>query len=473
VKRRIRFALPIALALAAGLLGATNALRAHTLVGASSYTPRQTTSKRAARPRAAYAALPTYTPAPLLGGASAATSTISAMARPTATPSAGPTLPPVYYRDGSSVYAVYPDGSGRTLVATSPVSPALPQPRLLPDGRLLYATGSGFAAVDRYGRNEGIRVPDLNAGEAVWSVTPAPDGKTLAWQLFAPANVDGATVNTGSGRIVLTGRFGDPGIPVFMGQASGRDGQVPVLVGWRGSSPYGAGGPTLLLQNLYSANDAPARIALNAERGLLEYDPTIGDVVNDYLPPGGGDIPLQRAFTVSGDGRWTVYGDDNALTPSGEGPLARSIVALNLDTNAVAPLDATRNYSDTGSITTTRKIRVGTRDVTIRTTTTLRLYQYFSHNAYIAPGDGRVLYTRLTVSYPPDARVPHVDRQVIVASMDGRSHTVVARDAEGVGWLNGTVAVLKRPDGLYSVDVVSGVSAKIAAGAGTRFIGVR
>src|SRR5205085_11511159 len=116
---------------------------------------------------------------------------------PRATPTPPPTpLPPVYYQDGATVYAVNPDGSNPTVVAILPAGATF-QPQLLPDGRLLYPTtlAGGFVVVDRYGRRSGMLTPDLNPGEVVWSVVPSPDGRRLAWQIFAPAQLGGYTTN--------------------------------------------------------------------------------------------------------------------------------------------------------------------------------------------------------------------------------------------------------------------------------------
>ena len=398
--------------------------------------------------------------------------TLRAMARPLVA------VPPIYYQDGATVYAVNPDGSNRTVVATLPAGDTF-QPQLLPDGRLLYRASPGsLAVVDPSGRHNGLQTPDLNPGEVVWSVMPSPDGRTLAWQIFAPAQLGDYTTNAGTSRIALTGRFGEAALTVFSGQASGANGQVPVLLGWRRSSPYSLGGPTLLLQDLYSHGDGKAGVLPNTTRGLLEYDPTIRDLVNDYLPPLEGDIPPERTFSVSADGLWAVYGNAHVLTPSGEGPLARAIDALSLNTNVVVPIDDARNYRSTAPFVTTAVRKVGKRTVQRTVTTTLRLHQYFGHHAYIAPGDGRVLYTLLTVSYPPGALVPHVQRSVLVATLGAPSarasgHTLVARDAEAAGWLSDHVAVIKRTDGLYAVDVVRGGSHELAMGAGAQFIGAR
>jgi hypothetical protein len=397
---------------------------------------------------------------------------------PRATPQPRFALPPIYYQDGATIYAMNADGSNRTVVATLPAGDTF-QPQLLPDGRLLYPASPGsFAVVDPYGRHDGLQTPDLNPGEVVWSVVPSPDGRTLAWQIFAPAQLGDYATNAGSSRIALTGRFGEAARTVFSGRASGADGQVPVLLGWRWSSPYSLGGPTLLLQDLYSHGDGKANVLPNTTRGLLEYDPAISDLVNDYLPPLEGDIPPERAFSISAAGLWAVYGDSNVVTPSGEGPLARALDALNLNTNVVVPIDDARNYPSKAQFVTTVARKVGKRTVRRTVASTLRLYQYFSHHAYLAPGDGRVLYTVLTVSYPPGALVPRVQRSVLVAtlgtgSLHAPSHTLVATDAEAAGWLTGHVAVIKRADGLYTVDVVRGGIHELAMGAGALFIGTR
>jgi hypothetical protein len=96
----------------------------------------------------------------------------------------------------------------------------------------------------------------------------------------------------------------------------------------------------------------------------------------------------------------------------------------------------------------------------------------------MAPGDSRVLYTLLTVSYPPGTLVPRVQRSVLVATLGAGStrasgDTLVASDAEAAGWLTGDVAVITRADGLYAVDVVHGGSHALAIGAGAQFIGTR
>ena len=395
----------------------------------------------------------------------------------TASPTAvAPSVPPVYYQDGfqggRAIYAVYPDGTGPTLIAAIPRGNPL-QPVLFPDGRLAYPAGNGFAVFDRYGHRYGLGTPTLNAGEAVWSIAPSPDGRTLAWQLFAPLQFSTYTTEEGVARIVLTGRFGGAGTTIFTAQAESQYGQVPVLVGWRQFSPYSAGGPTLLLQDLYSGSNPSLGLLPNVRRGLLEYDPQVDDLVNDYSPPGNSDIPPQRALTVSGDGVWAVFGDGNSFTPSGEGSLAQVVDALNLDTNAAVQLDSARNYPTSTTVVTTRKRKVKKRTVTTRVTTQLRLYQYFSSRAYVAPGDGRVLYTLLTVSYPPGSLQPRVASSTLVATMDGRTRVVAAADAEAQGWLNGHMAVIKRADGLYTLDVVSGGMSRLAIGAGARYIGAR
>ena len=84
----------------------------------------------------------------------------------------------------------------------------------------------------------------------------------------------------------------------------------------------------------------------------------------------------------------------------------------------------------------------------------------------------------LTVSYPPGALVPRVQRSVWAATIGAGSirapgHTLVATDAEAAGWLSGHVAVIKRADGLYAVDVIAGSIHRLATGAGAQLIGTR
>jgi hypothetical protein len=227
------------------------------------------------------------------------------------------------------------------------------------------------------------------------------------------------------------------------------------------------------LQELYSQGNAATGVIANTARDLIEYDPAIGDVVDDYLPAlGSAAVSGQRALGVSADGVWAVYGDSYTFTPSGDGPLARAVDLLDLNTNALRQLDTSGHYPTKGTFVQVSKRRVGKRSVRHKTTTTLRLYQYFSHHAYAAPGDGRVLYTLVTVSYPPGALTPRVQTSALVATTDGRTRSVVAKDAQGQGWLDGHVAVIQKRDGLYAVDVVFGGLTKLAAGM-VRFIGSR
>ena len=94
---------------------------------------------------------------------------------------------------------------------------------------------------------------------------------------------------------------------------------------------------------------------------------------------------------------------------------------LNLNTNVVVPSDDARTYPSKTQFVTTAVRKEGRRTVQRTVTSTLRLYQYFSHHAYMAPGDGWVLYTLLTVSYPPGALVPRVQRSVLVATLGAGS----------------------------------------------------
>jgi hypothetical protein len=472
-RRRLR---PLLLALAGALVPAAWLISHQGLPAGVAATTALTPS---ATPAATSTPQPTLTLGPTFTPLPTSTSAASPTPVPTATPSL-PSLPPVYYWDGKAVYAVYPNGAFATLVVKLPANSS-PAPQLLPDGRLLYAAQGQFATVDRYGRQSGIRPPDLASGECIWTVSPSPDARTLAWQILTTTQPGRCATDPQSVRVALTGRFGDAGVTTARAQFDTAHGQAPVVLGWRPASPYGLGGATLLLQDLYSRFDLGSRILPNTTRGLLEYDPAIGDLVNDYLPPSSSDVPGQRDFAVSSDGVWAVYGDSPGLTPSGEGPLMRRIFALNLNTNSLALLDDVHKYPTSKTVVTVTKQVIADkkhkgkkRTVTHKTSTTLRLYQYVSHRAYVAPDDRRVLYTLLTVSYPPGALTPQVEDTAMVVSIDGRSPgTVVARNAQGEGWLNSTTMVIKKKDGLYAVDAASGRSTRLARGAGVAFIGVR
>ncbi len=435
-------------------------------------------------PTGTTAASPAASPAtaPIIA-ASSATATAAAVASPTtATASAAAngagTLPIVCYQDGRNVYAVNPWGTGRTLLATLPQSNTIP-PQLMDDGRLLYPTSNGFAAINGYSQTTGIATPSLGPGEQVWSVVPSPDGTALAWEMFTQQSFNvgqpDAYRAAGTGRVVVSGRFGGDG-PTVMAATAQTAGQLPIIAGWRASSPYGSGDATLLLQNTYSASSLPDNVLLSARRGLVEYDPAIHDVVNDYLPPTDSSaIPAQRDFTVSPDGAWAVYGDSFAFPPSGEDAMAQKIVALNLNTNAVVALDAASAYPIQDQLVTLQRRRVGARVATTRTVEAVRLYQYVSHHAAVAPDDAHILYTILTVSYPTGARVPRVQEHVMLATMAGGAHSVLAADARAEGWLNSRLAVVARADGLYSIDIGTGVTTRLAGGNGAflHFIGVR
>lgn len=416
-----------------------------------------------------------------------AASTIGPTRSPASTPvpaptASLPTLPPLYYRNGNAVIVAALDGTNPitvvTLSASSPIAPLL-----MSDGRLLYSTGTSFAAVDRYGHSDGIRTPDVTAGETVWQVVPSPNAHQLAWQIFSPAtfttggdNGAGYTANTGAGRVVVTGRFGESGTTVLTEQGdSAIFGQTQAVLGWRARSPYGSGDSTLLLQDLYSASSMTDKVLIGAERGLIEFDPAIKDIVNDYLPPLQRDVPGQQAFALSPDGVWTVFGAAEDFPPSGESALARTIDVLDLDTNRLVKIDDASTYPIQGVTTTRTTTRVKGHRVVKTTRTTLPLVHYFSRHASIAPDDGHVLYTTLTVSYPNGATTPLVARGAVVASLDGRTHVTLATDAQGEGWLSSTVAVVKKADGLYSIDITTGASVRLVASksATLQFIGVR
>jgi len=439
-------------------------------------TPRNTVAVAPSSPTATPSA--TSTIPPTIGASPTAATAAVVATRPPAANGAG-TLPIVYYQDGPTVYAANPWGTGRTLLATLPQSNTIP-PQLMGDGRLLYSTGNGFAAINGYSQTTSIATPTLGPDEHVWSVAPSPDGTALAWEIFTPQSFNGGQIgaymaNAGAARLVVSGRFGGDGATVMTATAR-TAGQMPIIAGWRASSPYGSGDATLLLQNTYSASSLPDNMLLGARRGLLEYDPAVHDVVNDYLPPTDSSaIPAQRDFTVSSDGVWAVYGDGFAFPPSGEDAMAQKIVALNLNTNAVVALDTASAYPTQDQLVTLQRSQVRGRTVTTRTVQAVRLYQYISHHAAVAPDDAHILYTVLTVSYPTGAHVPRVRERVMLATMANGGRRVLITDARAEGWLNSHLAVVARADGLYSIDIGAGVTTRLARGNGAslHFIGVR
>ena len=155
--------------------------------------------------------------------------------------------------------------------------------------------------------------------------------------------------------------------------------------------------------------------------------------------------------------------------------MAQKIVALNLNTNAVVALDAASAYPTQDQLVTLQRRRVGARVLTTRTVEAVRLSQYVSHHAAVAPDDAHLLYTILTVSYPTGARVPRVQERVMLATMANGTHRVLEADARAEGWLNSRLAVVARADGLYSIDSGTGATTRLAGGNGAslHFIGVR
>ena len=371
--------------------------------------------------------------------------------------------PSVFVATTSSIEAINADGSGLMRVAPVDVSAGV-QPVLFPDGRLFFSTANSYATISRSGKHNIVIAPTLNVGESIWSVSGSPDRSTLGWQLFAPLQVNTYHLHQGQSRVVVTGPAGGSGTTVLTDQAdSTAGGRVLTIIGWRTASPFGSGGSTLLLQDLYSFNQPTSLLVPNTTRGLIEYDPSIGDIVNDYLPPTSLSEPGQRLFALSADSSFIVYGDQNGLTPSGDGPLARELLVQNMVTHASTQLDIASRYPSSRVIllAPTKK-------------TSIPLYEYFSHNAYISPDSKHVLYTVFTISYPPGARLPRIDHQAMIVQANGKNPTqVLTVDGQGAGWINRSIAVIKEADGLHTYNQTTGQTSLLVADPSARFIGAR
>jgi len=359
----------------------------------------------------------------------------------------------VYYDDGREVFVAQADGSGRFALGILP-----PDNEFIPHaagGRLLYSDGAYWLATSQ-GQRFSVAAPPLIGNEKVFAAWPSPDGTRIAWQLYAPATYGTRLSNLGASRIVVTDSGGG-GARTVLQQASGSiHGDVPELVGWRAEGQPVAGGPpgTLLLATRLAAEADGTRL-----RGLLELDPSISDLVNDYLPPlGDADLPVGQTLSVSQDGRMVTYAPAQALLPSGEGPLPTALSVLDLRTGATRLVDRAAAYP-------------GGTDARHPWTR----YPYFSARAGapISPDDAHVLYTVVTVTYPDGALAPHLDEVARMASLASGQATTLAQGARALGWLSAGTALVRRQDGLYAVDITTKAARRIVEGHNLRFLGVR
>jgi hypothetical protein len=372
----------------------------------------------------------------------------------TAVPTQGAvgSAPGIYYDDGREIFVVGADGNGRVALAVLP-----PNADFIPqaaNGRLLYFDGNYWLATPQ-GQRLPVTPPALGPGETVYAARLSPDGTRIAWQLYSPASYADRETNLGVSRIVVTDALGG-GAHTVMQQGGGSTyGDVGELFGWWTAGLPVLGGPrgALLLQT---------RIADLAdgtqERGLQELDPSIGDLVDDFLPPLTTDLPQAEALSLSADTRLVTYAPSQARLPSGEGPLPTTLAVLDLATLRSVTLDDRATYptAPDGRNPWTR-------------------YVYFSARggAPISPDDQRIIYTVVDVTYPDGATTPHLDETAEIASLLTHSKAQLAAGARAVGWLDAATAIVRKVDGLYAVDITTKQQRLIVGGSNLRFLGLR
>jgi hypothetical protein len=261
--------------------------------------------------------------------------------------------------------------------------------------------------------------------------------------------------NLGISRIVVTDASGG-GAQTIMQQAGGSTyGDVGELFGWRAGGVPVQGGPrgTLLLQTRIAAVSDGTQL-----RGLQELDPSIGDLVDDFLPPLTSDLPTSQALSLSADTRLVTYAPSQARLPSGEGPLPTTLAVLDLATMRSVALDDRANYPSApdGRHPWTR-------------------YPFFSQRggAPISPDDKRIVYTVVDVTYPDGALVPKLEETAEIASLVTHTRAQLAEGARAEGWLDAATAIVRKADGLYAVDITTKQQRLIVRGTNLVFLGLR
>jgi hypothetical protein len=381
-----------------------------------------------------------------------------------ATPTAGPTPTPaptqgalgrsggIYYDDGREIFIVGLDGSGQAALAVLPPgSDFIPQ---VANGRLLYYDGNYWLATPQ-GQKLPVTPPALGPGETIFAARLSPEGNRIAWQLYSPATYTNLQTNLGVSRIVVTDASGG-GAQTVMQQAGGATyGDVGELFGWRAGGVPVRGGPrgTLLLQTRVAAVGDGTE-----QRGLQELDPSIGDLVDDFLPPVSSDLPSAQPLSLSADSRLVTYVPSRARLPSGEGPLPTTLAVLDLATMRSVALDDRANYP-----TAPDARHPWTR------------YPFFSQRggAPISPDDRRVLYTLVDVTYPDGALVPTLTESAEIASLVTHTRAQLADGARAEGWLDASTAIVRKANGLYAVDITGKRQRLIVRGANLVFLGLR
>lgn len=309
---------------------------------------------------------------------------------------------------------------------------------------------NGFWLGDIYGHQTQI-IPPLVTGEQVFDAFPSPDGQYIAWDLTRNATTnDGIVTNLGASRIVVTDQSGGNARTVVQQDMDSSDGGVPIIYGWRPVHP-----PTLLVQYAYSS---AANLGLH--RGLEEFDVGIDDMVGDYLPPlGESGEALGEALGLSPTGRRLAYATVDQLLPSGEGPYPATLYVMSTSVRHTALIDDVRHRKDTPP----------------RGWPQARAYT-ISRQAYISPDDRRIAYTRLDIYYLDGHAAPTVRPIACLAGTDGAGKVELGQNEEVRGWADThTVIVLRvhsRANGLYAVDLRTGVQTLLSPGNDLRVDGI-
>lgn len=309
---------------------------------------------------------------------------------------------------------------------------------------------NGFWLGDIFGHQQQTAAPVVG-GEQVYDAMVSPDGQYIAWQLVTPGLVDGNMVSTGgAGRVAVTDATGGNARTILTQTAGSIYGDVPLLYGWRPGHP-----PTLLVQTVYAR-----ATLLGLHKGLQEYDPVVGDMVNDYLPPlDEGVIPTGEVLGVSPSGATIAYATADALLPSGEGPFPVNLLVTSTGGRRSTLVDTAASHRD----------RAGKRLPAPRA-------YIFARQAYIAPDDSRIAYTRLDILYPRGAARPYVRPVACLANLDGSSKVDFGPDERVMGWEDGHTVVVRRENshvnGLYTVDLTTGATRRILLGSGLQVDGI-
>lgn len=349
--------------------------------------------------------------------------------------------------NGYQVALVDRDGGGRAGLSFLSADSGK-RPRFSGGWQYIYYN-NGFWLGDIFGHQRAV-APPAAPGEQVYDAIPSPDGQYIAWQMVTPADIGGNMVNMGASRIVITDATGGNARTLLQQSAGSTYGDIPLLYGWQPGNP-----PLVLVQTNYAI---PSMFGLH--KGLEAFDPTIDDMVNDYLPPLDQDtLPQGEVLGVSASGVTIVFATQDRLLPSGEGPFPVDLKVMTTGTRHITSIDAATAYQDGP----TGRLPAPTAYI-------------FYRQAFVSPDNSRLAYTRLDILYPKGATRPYVRPIACLANLDGSGKVSFGPDEYAVGWIDGHTVVVQRvhthTDGLYAVDLNSGASTRILLGNGLRVDGI-